>query len=113
MMTSLMRATAALVFCAAAALPSAPAQAAPNASAQAPAIVMYATQTCGYCAKARQYFKARGLHWDERDIEASAQAKQEWKALNGQGTPLILIGEEKVNGFHQARLDTLLAKYGK
>lgn len=113
MMTSLMRATTALVFCAAAALPSAPAQAAPKASAEAPAIVMYATQTCGYCAKARQYFKARGLHWDERDIETSAQAAQEWKALNGQGTPLILIGDEKISGFHQARLDALLAKYEK
>jgi glutaredoxin len=78
-----------------------------------PKIVMYATQTCGYCAKARQYFKAHGLTWDERDIETSAQAAQEWKALNGQGTPLILIGAEKVSGFHQARLDALLAKYGK
>ncbi|MBO9662135.1 glutaredoxin family protein [Dokdonella sp.] len=87
--------------------------AASKSPAGEPKIVMYATQTCGYCAKAREYFKAHGVTWDERDIETSAQAEQEWKALNGQGTPLILIGEEKVSGFHQARLDTLLAKYGK
>lgn len=87
--------------------------AATKSPAGEPKIVMYATQTCGYCAKARQYFKARGLQWDERDIEASAQAMQEWKALNGQGTPLILVGEEKISGFHQARLDAALAKYGK
>lgn len=114
MMTSLMRAaTTALIFCAAVTLPSVPAQAAPGASAGIPAIVMYTTQSCGYCAKARQYFKARGLRWDERDIETSAQAQREWKALNGQGTPVILVGEERISGFHQTRLDAVLAKYGK
>lgn len=95
------------------ALASGPVAAATEPTAGAPKIVMYATQTCGYCAKARAYFKTRGLRWEERDIETSAQAKQEWKTLGGLGTPLILVDEEKVNGFHQARLDTLLAKHGK
>lgn len=84
-----------------------------KSSAKAPTIVMYATPTCGYCAKARQYFSARGLHWDERDIEASAQAKSEWKTLGGMGTPLILVDDEKISGFHQARIDAALAKYTK
>lgn len=103
----------ALVVCGWVAMTSAPSEAATKSSDKAPTIVMYATQTCGYCAKAREYFKANGLRWDERDVETSAQAKQEWKTLGGMGTPLILVGEEKINGFHQARLEAALAKYGK
>lgn len=46
-------------------------------------VIMYATATCGYCAQARAYFKKRGVQWEERDIDASAQARSEWKALGG------------------------------
>lgn len=105
--------TMALVVFGFAAMPSRPAQAAPKSSAEAPAIVMYTTQSCGYCAKARKYLQARGLRWDERDIETSAQAQLEWKTLGGAGTPLILVGDQKISGFHQARLDAVLAKHAK
>ena len=77
----------------------------------APKVTMYATETCGYCAKARTYFAEHGVPYEERDIEKSEQAAAEWKANGGVGTPLILIGEAKINGFDKARLDAELAKY--
>ena len=46
----------------------------------APRVTMYATQTCGYCAKARTYFAEHGVSYEERDIEKSEQAAAEWKA---------------------------------
>ncbi len=73
-------------------------------------VVMYATKTCGYCAKAREHFRARGVAWDERDVETSAQAAREWKALGGVGTPVIVIGDERITGFNPARIDAALAK---
>lgn len=74
-----------------------------------PDIVMYATQTCGYCAKARAWFKSKNLAWQERDIEASADAKAEWKSLGGMGTPLIRINDTIIHGFDQAKLEAELA----
>jgi len=73
-------------------------------------VVMYATKTCGYCAKARAYFTERGVPWEERDIEASTQAAHEFKSLGGVGTPLILIGDERVTGFQASKIDAALAK---
>lgn len=76
----------------------------------APKITMYATATCGYCAKARAYFAEHAVPYEERDIEKSEQAAAEWKASGGVGTPLILIGNEKINGFDEARIDRALEK---
>jgi len=76
-------------------------------------VVMYATATCGYCAKARAYFKERGVEWEERDIDTSAQARSEWKELGGFATPLIVINKQRLIGFSQVDLDAELAKFGK
>ena len=85
----------------------------PKAGPKAPEVVMYATQTCGYCVKARAYLKSHGVAWQERDIETSAEARKDWQALGGVGTPLILINGKPFVGFTQASLDAELAKYGK
>ena len=87
--------------------------AAATTSADAGKVVMYATQSCGYCAKARSYFDNRGVAFEERDIEKSSSAHAEWKSLGGVGTPLIVIGGERFHGFDPRRLDTALAKHGK
>ncbi len=82
------------------------------ASAAKSDVVMYATRSCGYCARAREHFRARGVQWDERDVETSAQAAREWKALGGTGTPVIVIGDERIVGFQPQRIDAALAKRG-
>ena len=76
-------------------------------------VVMYATKTCGYCAKARAYFQRHGVAFQERDVEMSALAQKEWKSLGGAGTPLILVDGERIYGFNQKALDAALAKHGK
>lgn len=83
--------------------------AAAQAATKADAI-MYATQTCGYCAKAREHFRARGVTWDERDVETSLDAAREFKALGGKGTPVIVIGDEHIVGFQPQRIDAALAR---
>ena len=50
------------------------------------------------------------MPWEERDIETSAQAAREFKSLGGVGTPLILIGDERVTGFQASKIDAALAK---
>ncbi|HET9032454.1 MAG TPA: glutaredoxin family protein [Dokdonella sp.] len=77
---------------------------------EAPEVIMYSTQTCSYCAKARALFTSRNIAWDERDIETSAEANKEWKELGGVGTPLILINGKRFSGFVEAQIDAELTK---
>lgn len=79
-----------------------------DAAEQSSDIVMYVLPDCGYCERARQYLQARGLDWREVDIASSAQAKAEFDARGGVGTPLILVGSEQMTGFDVARLEQLL-----
>lgn len=83
-----------------------------SAATKAPEVVMYATSDCGYCAKARAYFDARGVAFEERDIDASPEARREWKEKGGVGTPLILINGRHIQGFDQSGLDAMLSGEG-
>jgi mycoredoxin len=71
-------------------------------------VLMYTTKSCGYCARAREYFTAHGIHWTEIDIESSAQAAADFEALGGKGTPLIFIDKKRIFGFDQAQIESAL-----
>lgn len=64
-------------------------------------VIMYATSWCGYCKKAREYFKANHIHYTEYDIETSEKGKRQYQKLNGKGVPVILVGESRMNGFSE------------
>ncbi len=78
-------------------------------SAGNPRVVMYATQRCGYCIKAREYFNDEGVEFTEFDIDKSAVAKRNFKALESPGTPLVYVGYRRVDGFNKNKLDEALA----
>ena len=70
--------------------------------------VMYSTQWCPYCRKARAYFERRKITYVEYDIEASAQNLAQFQALNGHGVPLILVGDKRLQGFSAQAFEALL-----
>ncbi|MGD9950993.1 MAG: glutaredoxin family protein [Burkholderiales bacterium] len=72
-----------------------------HAEAPQPSVVMYATDWCGYCAKARAYFAKNGIAYVERDVEKSAQAAAEFRRQGGRGVPLIFVGRERLDGFNE------------
>ena len=73
-------------------------------------VVMYSTSWCGYCKKARRYFKSKGIKYTEYDIERSTAAKWKYDRLGGKGVPLILIGNNRMRGFSVRRFDRLYEK---
>jgi glutaredoxin len=81
------------------------------AGAKAP-VKMLATSWCGYCARARAYLTSRGIPFEELDVEKSARGKQEYRALKGRGVPIILVGDQRMNGYDQARLEGMLRAGG-
>ncbi|MCH9696853.1 MAG: glutaredoxin family protein [Gammaproteobacteria bacterium] len=64
-------------------------------------VVMYATSWCGYCRKARKYFKANDIAYTEYDIEKDMSAKRRYDAFGGRGVPVIFAGNRRMNGFSE------------
>ncbi|MCB1626438.1 MAG: hypothetical protein KDI48_01845 [Xanthomonadales bacterium] len=80
-----------------------------STQAQAASVQMYVLPNCGYCERARQHLRARGVAFEEFDIAASAEHKARFVALGGQGTPLLQVGAQVLHGFDPPRLDAALA----
>lgn len=73
-------------------------------------VVMYSASWCGYCDQARDHFQTNGIAFREYDVETSERGRREYTALDGRGVPLILIGDQRMNGFSAQRFDRL---YGR
>jgi len=70
-----------------------------------PRVVMYVTDWCGYCRKAREYFVANNIEFTEYDIEKDRKAKRDYDVLKGSGTPLVYQGYTRVVGFNQRQIE--------
>lgn len=63
-----------------------------------PEVVMYATEWCPYCKKAREFFAAENIPYREVDAEKSAQGRRDYAALQSSGYPLIYVGVTRIDG---------------
>ncbi len=70
-------------------------------------VVMYSTSWCGYCKKAKQYFKKNNITFTEYNIEKNAKAKREYKKMGATGVPVILVGKKRMNGFSQKGFEAI------
>jgi len=75
-------------------------------------VVIYTTKRCGYCRKAKAWFRQKGIAYSERDIEASSRARKEFEKMGGRGVPVILVGKQRINGYDESRLRTALKRGG-
>jgi len=66
-----------------------------------PKVVMYSTNSCGYCKKARKYFNKNNISYTDYNIEKNAQAKRRFKKMGARGVPVILVGNKRLNGFSE------------
>ncbi|MBI2791785.1 MAG: glutaredoxin family protein [Gammaproteobacteria bacterium] len=76
------------------------------------AVVVYGTSWCSYCKKTRQYFEEHHIEYTDYDIETSDIAKQKFQALKGKYVPLIIIGTERIEGFHVETIQQALLNQG-
>lgn len=72
-------------------------------------VVLYATDWCGYCRKARDFFKENNITYTEYDIEKSAEAKNSYDQLKGRGIPLVVINGKVIDGYNPGLMKKLLA----
>ena len=87
---------------------------------QAPAstarVVLYTAPWCGFCKKAAEHLRSRGVAFEERDIDADRSAAVELSrklrqaGMSGGGIPVLDIAGTIVIGFKKERIDRLLEK---
>jgi glutaredoxin len=70
-------------------------------------VVMYSASWCGYCKKARNYFKSNSIAFSEYDIETSEQGQRDYQRLGASGVPVILVGAQRLNGFSAAAFESI------
>ena len=85
-----------------------------------PKVIMYVTDWCPYCSRARRLLESKGVSVEEIDVEAVPGAREELLARSGSSSvPQIFIGESHVGGADElqaldaaGRLDPLLKSTG-
>lgn len=75
-------------------------------------VVMLSTRTCSICKKAKGWLRAKGVPFIEYDIDSSSVGKREFKRVQGNGVPVILVGADVVYGFRKGQLKSLLVEAG-
>lgn len=69
---------------------------------QGPRVTLFATSWCGYCAKAREFFRRNDIAYLDLDIENNADANAEHEALGGRGVPVIVIDSRVIHGWSES-----------
>jgi len=64
------------------------------------AVVLYATDWCGYCKLTREFLEENDISYHEYDIEKSSEGHEQYKALGGKGVPVVLINNEVIFGYN-------------
>lgn len=71
-------------------------------------VVLYATDWCPYCEKTRALLAAKGIPYQEMNIETSAEARSQYQRLAANGVPVLLVAGDVVRGYQQKKIETLL-----
>jgi len=73
-------------------------------------VKIYTTSTCVYCKGAKEYFKEKGIQYEEVNLSEEPDKVQEMIQLTGQmGVPVILIGGKVIVGFNRGAIDEALS----
>ena len=83
-----------------------------------PSIVMYTTNWCPYCERARRLLRSKGASFEEIDVESASEKRAEMQSRSGRRTvPQIFIGDHHVCGSDDlaaledaGKLDAMLGK---
>lgn len=69
-------------------------------------IKIYTTTTCPFCHMAKEYFKEKGLNYEEINLTQNPERIQEMIQISGQmGVPVIVIDGRVIIGFNKHEID--------
>ncbi|HCZ49197.1 MAG TPA: glutaredoxin family protein [Gammaproteobacteria bacterium] len=73
----------------------------PATPARVGRVVMYSASWCGVCDRARRYFRAHAIAFEEYDVETTVKGRLDYRRLGAAGVPVILVGERRLDGFSE------------
>ncbi|MEI7810585.1 MAG: glutaredoxin domain-containing protein [bacterium] len=74
-------------------------------------VIIYSTTTCPYCVYAKDYFKKKGVSYEDKNVGIDRAAGMEMVEKSGQmGVPVIDIDGEIIVGFQPEVFEELLSK---
>jgi glutaredoxin len=76
------------------------------------AVAIFTTDSCTYCAAAKQFLAKKKVAYTEFNLDRSDKARQVFGMLNGRGVPLIIVGESRLVGFDPGVLSRVLKEQG-
>ncbi len=71
-------------------------------------VVIYTSTTCGYCHEAKKYLDDAGIKYEEKNVSTDVAARKELMDKGFMGVPVIVLGDEIIQGFDKKRLEALL-----
>lgn len=73
-------------------------------------VKIYSTPTCHYCNLAKDFFKQKGVAYEEFNVATDLAKRKEMVELSGQmGVPVIAIDKDIVVGFDEEQVASILA----
>ena len=67
-------------------------------------VVMYTTQYCPYCVRAKALLQHKGVSFEEIDVSADEVLREKMVAASGRRTvPQIFINDAPIGGFEELR----------
>ncbi len=71
-------------------------------------VVIYTSNTCGYCHEAKKYLDENNIAYAEKNVSVDMEARKELMDQGFMGVPVILVDDEVIQGFDKRRLEELL-----
>jgi len=72
--------------------------------------IVYSTQACPWCHRAKDYLRAKGVEFEDVDVGADRTRAMEMVNKSGQrGVPVLDINGQIIIGFNQAAIDGALS----
>lgn len=74
-------------------------------------VEIFSTENCHFCHMAKDWFNDNGVQYVDHNVGANVEERKRAMEISGQmGVPVILIGDDVVIGFNEAKLRELLGK---
>ena len=78
-------------------------------AADTPTVEIYETSWCGYCKKAKDFFRSRGIDFVTYDIEQDQQARSRMRSLTSRmAVPFVVINGQGIPGYSIAEYEQAL-----
>jgi glutaredoxin-like YruB-family protein len=72
-------------------------------------VVIYSTPTCVHCNRAKEYFKANKVEYDDRNVAFDLELRRDMIMLSDQkSVPVIVIDKKVIVGFDKERIEKAL-----